>query len=180
VKKTNEEFLHAAWDAAISGAQAPIDLSAGGFYDWHEFLEKLSNTSHPIKFFAPFGDQQGVDIEVYDLPSFAGFDGDLNSWISDITLQDYTVIFTASGAGTAERMAELSGANLIESYQGEQGLFVIQANLQKGLVSPASKLAIITEREYLGRNATYIAPSKRKLASRRGEQVDPLELTAAG
>ena len=178
LKKTNEEFLHAAWDAAISGAQAPIDLSSGGFYDWHEFLEKLSNTNHPIMFFAPFGDQQGIDIEVYDLPSFAGVDSDLNSWISDITSQDYTVIFTASGAGTAERMAELSGAKLIDHYQGEKGLFVIQANLQKGLVAPASKLAIITEREYLGRNATYIAPSKRKLASRRGEQVDPLELKA--
>lgn len=178
LKKTNEEFLHAAWDAAISGAEAPIDLSAGGFYDWHEFLEKLSKTNHPVRFMAAFGDQQGVDIEVYDLPSFAGIEDDLNSWIEDLKNQAYSIIFTANGPGTAERIAELSGAKLVEQYLGDTGLFVIQGNLQKGLVAPASKLAIITEREYLGRNATYIAPSKRKLASRRGPQVDPLELKA--
>ncbi|MEZ7819482.1 MAG: transcription-repair coupling factor, partial [Aquiluna sp.] len=28
---TNEEFLHAAWDTAIAGGSAPIDLSTGGF-----------------------------------------------------------------------------------------------------------------------------------------------------
>ncbi|MDR9363035.1 MAG: transcription-repair coupling factor [Microbacteriaceae bacterium] len=178
LKKTNEEFLHAAWDAAISGAEAPIDLSAGGFYDWHEFLEKLSKTNHPVRFMAAFGDQQGVDIEVYDLPSFAGIEDDLNSWIEDLKNQAYSIIFTANGPGTAERIAELSGAKLIDEYSGDDGFFVIRGNLQKGLVSPASKLAIITEREYLGRNATYIAPSKRKLASRRGPQVDPLELKA--
>ena len=178
LKKTNEEFLHAAWDAAISGAEAPIDLSAGGFYDWHEFLEKLSKSNHPVRFMAAFGEEQGADIEVYDLPSFAGIEDDLNSWIEDLKTQDYSIIFTANGPGTAERIGELSGAKLVDEYHGEQGLFVIQANLQKGLVAPASKLAIVTEREYLGRNATYIAPSKRKLASRRGPQVDPLELKA--
>jgi transcription-repair coupling factor (superfamily II helicase) len=176
LKKTNEEFLHAAWDAAISGAQAPIDLSSGGFYDWQEFLEKLSNTNHPIRLFEVFGDQQGADIEVYDLPSFSGLDDDLNSWIDDLKTQGYSVIFTATGHGTAERIAELSGAAFVENLSNEPGSFVIQANLQKGLVAPASKLAIITDREYLGRNSTYIAPSKRKLASRRGPQVDPLEL----
>ncbi len=102
----------------------------------------------------------------------------MNSWIEDLKNQEYSIIFTANGPGTAERIAELSGAKLIDEYSGDEGVFVIRGNLQKGLVSPASKLAIITEREYLGRNATYIAPSKRKLASRRGPQVDPLELKA--
>ena len=178
LKKTNEEFLHAAWDAAISGAEAPIDLSAGGFYDWDEFLEKLSKTDHPTRFLAAFGDQQGVDIEIYEVPSFAGLDEDLNSWIEDLQAQQYSIVFTATGSGTAERIAELTGASLADEYSGENGSVVIKADLQKGLVAPASKLAIITEREYLGRNATYIAPSKRKLASRRGPQVDPLELKA--
>lgn len=178
LKKTNEEFLHAAWDAAISGAEAPIDLSAGGFYDWDEFLEKLSKTDHPTRFLAAFGDQQGVDIEIYEVPSFAGLDEDLNSWIEDLRAQQYSIVFTATGSGTAERISELTGASLADEYSGENGSVVIKADLQKGLVAPASKLAIITEREYLGRNATYIAPSKRKLASRRGPQVDPLELKA--
>jgi transcription-repair coupling factor (superfamily II helicase) len=42
--ETNEEFLHAAWDAAIAGAdrdenseRAPIDLSSGGFVSLGEF-----------------------------------------------------------------------------------------------------------------------------------------------
>ena len=178
LKKTNEEFLHAAWDAAISGAEAPIDLSAGGFYDWEEFLEKLSKTNHPVRFMAAFGDQEGSDIEVYDLPSFSGLEDDLNSWIEDLKAQDYSIVFTANGPGTAERIGELAGAKMTDEFSGEKGTFVIRADLQKGLVAPASKLAIITEREYLGRNATYIAPSKRKLASRRGPQVDPLELKA--
>ena len=35
--ETNEEFLHAAWDAAMDGASAPIDLSGGGFIDFATF-----------------------------------------------------------------------------------------------------------------------------------------------
>ena len=40
--ETNEEFLHAAWDAAMDGASAPIDLSGGGFVDFASFSEKFS------------------------------------------------------------------------------------------------------------------------------------------
>jgi transcription-repair coupling factor (superfamily II helicase) len=40
--ETNEEFLHAAWDAAIEGAKAPIDLSAGGFLDMAKFTSAVS------------------------------------------------------------------------------------------------------------------------------------------
>ncbi len=178
LKKTNEEFLHAAWDAAISGAEAPIDLSAGGFHDWQEYLLKLADSDHPLRFMASFGQVDGADIEVYDLPSFSGVDSDFQAWIDDLKNQNYLVLFTASGHGTAERIGELAGAKLVEQMPADSGVYVIQANLQKGLVAPASKFAIITEREFLGRNATYIAPSKRKLASRRGPQVDPLELKA--
>ena len=40
--ETNEEFLHAAWDAAVEGAQAPLDLSDGGFVDLSQFKDALN------------------------------------------------------------------------------------------------------------------------------------------
>ena len=40
---TNLEFLHAAWDAAIEGAKAPIDLSSGGFKTMAEFIAGIQD-----------------------------------------------------------------------------------------------------------------------------------------
>ncbi|MEN9752703.1 MAG: hypothetical protein RL670_394, partial [Actinomycetota bacterium] len=54
---------------------------------------------------------------------------------------------------------------------------LLQARLQKGFVAPASRLIVLTDAEFYGKNANYVSPRERKLAAKRGQTVDPLTLT---
>jgi transcription-repair coupling factor (superfamily II helicase) len=50
--------------------------------------------------------------------------------------------------------------------------------LRKGFTSPDAKLIVITEGEFYGKSAAYVSPQVRKLATKRGQAVDPLSLKA--
>ena len=72
--ETNEEFLHAAWDAAMDGASAPIDLSGGGFIDFATFSSKLE--SFQFVTLSPFGQDspEVVNLGILEVPNFKGVD----------------------------------------------------------------------------------------------------------
>ena len=55
-------------------------------------------------------------------------------------------------------------------------VYLTQATLRKGFAAPASNLIVLTEGEFYGRSTAYVSPQARKLASKRGQAVDPLAL----
>ncbi|OXE35025.1 MAG: hypothetical protein CGW95_16415, partial [Phenylobacterium zucineum] len=67
--ETNEEFLHAAWDAAIEGAAAPIDLSAGGFIDFGAFAAGLGGRQFAT--ISQFGSDEPdiINLNLLEIPS---------------------------------------------------------------------------------------------------------------
>ncbi|MEY4648792.1 MAG: hypothetical protein RL009_1208, partial [Actinomycetota bacterium] len=69
--ETNEEFLHAAWDAAIEGAKAPIDLSAGGFVDMSSFVESLRQRQFVTVSQFPSDDVAQLNLGLLDIPAFS-------------------------------------------------------------------------------------------------------------
>ena len=184
--ETNEEFLHAAWDAAIEGAKAPIDLSSGGFVGIGDFIQHLEGRQ--LFTISQFGadDDTLVNLNILDVPNFKGLDLSVMEWLEDQAKAGHLVVLTTEGHGTAERLAEMLAAAKIEAKVVEalpekpaaKTVYLLQAGLRKGFVSPDAKLIVITENEFLGKSSTYVSPAVRKLASKRGQTVDPLTLKA--
>jgi transcription-repair coupling factor (superfamily II helicase) len=105
--ETNEEFLHAAWDAALEGAKAPIDLSAGGFKSMHEFTTALDGRQL-ISISSFLADEtHQISLNLLEIPNFKGMDVEPVDYISDQLSQGQQVVIASPGHGTAQRIAEI-------------------------------------------------------------------------
>lgn len=178
---TNEEFLHAAWDAAISGSEAPIDLSAGGFYDLDAVLADLSK-SHALIQIGSLQNEGALDLGLRDVPRFSQENPGVD-WLVDLKDQGYQTLLVANGHGTAERILEILTEAKIPAVLTEvvgeltdQHITVTVGNLVAGFVASQTKQLVMTDSEFFGVAPTYASPADRKLARRRGPQVDPLAL----
>ncbi len=167
--ETNEEFLHAAWDAATEGASAPIDLSTGGFVELSQFKDALDGRA--MFTISQFGadDDSLVKLGLFEIPNFKGLDTTATEWLEDQAKNGQQIILVAEGHGTVERLQELMNAASIKAE-------VAQGSLRKGFTAPDSKLIVLTEAEFYGKSSAYVSPQVRKLAAKRGQAVDPLSL----
>ncbi|MEY4367180.1 MAG: hypothetical protein RLZ28_595, partial [Actinomycetota bacterium] len=184
---TNEEFLHAAWEAATNGANAPIDIAAGGFMQVSEFMSHLVGTQ--VFTVSPFAtaDDSMVDLKLHEIPNFKALEANPTEWIADQLGQNQLVVLATEGHGTAERLAEVLTAAKVSAKVVEQlpakfeskTAYLVQASLRHGFTSLDAQLILITESEFFGKNSAYVSPQGRKLAARRkSAAVDPLTLKA--
>ena len=176
--QTNEEFLHAAWDAAISGSDAPIDLAPAGFLDYPEFVMGLKKETISL---SSLSDSESVDLGIREIPQLTATEQ--TAWLADQLASGQRIVITASGHGTAERVVELLEQSsipvILTEILGEpasEHISVVVGELSHGFSFLDQKLLVITEREFFGNQSGYVAPNQRKLAKRRGQQVDPLQL----
>ena len=182
--ETNDEFLHAAWDAAAEGANTPIDLSAGGFLPIKVFLDGLKAHQQLELSQLPTGSDEEINLNLLDIPNFSILETKVDQWIEDQLKTGQNVCIVVPGVGTAERLAEKLNsqnipAKLFDEVVGDAPVGTVlvgQASFRKGFAAPDSKLILLTEADYYGKNSTYISPKARKLAARRGAAVDPLTL----
>ncbi len=176
--QTNQEFLHAAWDAAISGSQAPIDLAAGGFYELSQLLDLVSQSKLAL---TALSTEASLELGLREIPRFTP--EELLEWLADQQKSGQSIVVTAQGHGTAERIVEiLQQAQLPVILTEALGnpsrdhITVVVGSLSHGFALAEQKLLVLTEGEFFGSASSYVAPSQRKLARRRGQQVDPLAL----
>ena len=180
---TNEEFLHAAWDAAIEGATAPIDFSKGGFYEPETFFD-LIRKDHSIIEIDSLQKADAVDLGLRQIPSFTR-ESPAVGWLQDQQSHGMRIVIVARGHGTAERIVEiLSGEQLpvvlteVLGDPASKHITCVVGNLDSGIVMQDQTLIVLSETEFFGVSGAYASPKERKLARRRGQQVDPLALKA--
>lgn len=178
---TNDEFLHAAWDAAIEGATAPIDFSQGGFYEPETFFD-LIRKDHTIIELDSLQKSEAVDLGLRQIPSFTKESPALG-WLQDQIDQGMRIVIVARGHGTAERIVEILTAETLPVVLTEvlgsvaaEHITCVVGNLEQGFVLQDQKLIVLSESELFGVAGSYASPKERKLARRRGQQVDPLAL----
>ncbi|HWI32378.1 MAG TPA: transcription-repair coupling factor [Microbacterium sp.] len=192
---TNREFLEAAWSAATSGAKAPIDLGAGDFLtiprlrdDAHErgavwwtlnpFDSGAADTDQ-----AP-GETAAVRVPGTAVPSFHGNVDGATAHVGSLLRSGWSVVVAASGAGLVERardvLSERGLAARIEddlTAAPEPGIaVVVQCTIEEGFQVEHARLAVLTEAEFYGRTIGGDSRVVKKLASRRKNVVDPLQL----
>ncbi|CAN5149268.1 transcription-repair coupling factor [soil metagenome] len=201
--ETNREFLHAAWNAATVGAEAPIDLDAGDFVtlatlrdsagarpwwtlsSFDSGAAELSEVAESATSELRDGDHY-LRVVAENVPSFQGQADGAIAHVGARLAEGWSVVVAALGHGLVERAAEALGehgsaARVVESFptEPEAGVaYLLTASIERGFELPELKLAVLSEAEFYGRSAGYEARKVRKLASRRKNVVDPLQLEA--
>lgn len=204
--ETNREFLAAAWNAATAGAAAPIDLEAGDFLTMRALRESAlytapgePDTQRVWWTFSSFdqgdaaeaiGEAPGgadaayVRIAATSVPSFQGNVEGAVAHIGERLRDGWSLVVAAAGHGLVERARDVLAEHglagrLVDEVPGElePGVaFLVQAQAAAGFEVPEAKLGLVSETEFYGRSAGYDARQGKKLASRRRNVVDPLQL----
>lgn len=194
---TNREFLDAAWSAAVAGADTPVDLGAGDFVTLDELREATSERRGVWWTLSAFdsgaadaaelglieaGDT--VRIDAASVPSFAGNVDGATELVGSLLRDGWSVAVTAEGAGLADRARDVLAERGIAARRVDEILtppepgvaLVVACGLERGFQAPGAKLAVITESEFYGRAVSGENRGPKKLASRRRNVVDPLQL----
>ncbi len=201
--ETNTEFLQAAWSAAVAGAQAPIDLDAGNFLT----VQQLKNgrgqrtwwTITPFDSGLDEGDRDRVltdaeaaaeageyiRVRAEAIPSFAGSADGAVEHVKHLVDDGWAVVVTAQGKGLVERAVQVLADAGVAARAGEltappePGVAVVTtASVEAGFATPDPRIALLSEAEFYGRSVQQGARTVKKLAARRKNVVDPLQLKA--
>jgi transcription-repair coupling factor (superfamily II helicase) len=201
--ETNREFLSAAWNAATAGAEAPIDLDSGDFLS----INALRDAAGARNWWTLSSFDSGADsgstaetsatselrdgdhyirIDAATVPSFQGHADGAIDYVGDKLRDGWTVAVVAAGHGLVERAAEALGehgfaARMVDEFPvaTETGVaYLLRASVEHGFELPETKFVLLSESEFYGRAAGYDTRQVKKLASRRKNVVDPLQLKA--
>jgi transcription-repair coupling factor (superfamily II helicase) len=189
--ETNREFLSAAWNAATAGAEAPIDLDAGDFVTLSSLRSSAGSRSWwtMSRFNAgalpeDLVQDEYVRVDATPVPSFAGQAEGAVAHVGELLHDGWTVAIVAQGIGMVERAADVLGEHelagrVVESFpaSAEAGVaYLVQGAVEQGFEIADIKLALLSEADFYGRSAGYDSRQVKKLAVRRKNVVDPLQL----
>ncbi len=125
-----------------------------------------------------------IRIDAATVPTFQGQADGAIDYVGDRLKEGWTVGIVAKGHGQVERAAEALGehgfaARLVEEFptETETGVaYLVKASVEHGFELPETKFVLLSESEFYGRAAGYDGRQVKKLASRRKNVVDPLQL----
>jgi transcription-repair coupling factor (superfamily II helicase) len=183
--KTNEEFFAASWSNAAFGGAAPLHDGKETYMSWDQLIQQLSEFSIASTNFSAFGSDLVEDTNFLDISPIEQMRGNAEkaiSLISESLLHNHAVVFSAPGAGMAERFADVfRNADLpvrmvadLQSQPLHGTVYVTTSKIAHGFLSHAASLLFITERDISGNKGG--SKDGDALPSRRKQSVDPLEL----
>jgi len=197
---TNREFLEAAWSAATAGADTPVDLGSGDFLTLPQLHEATGGHGGAWWTFSGFDSgaadaeaeglidapDGGVRVPAAAIPSFHGNVDGATGFIAGLLADGWRVVIAASGTGLVDRARDVLtergiAARAVEALDAvpDAGVAIaVTATLESGFQIPEAKLAVLTESEFYGRTIGADGRVVKKLASRRRNVVDPLQLKA--
>lgn len=127
-----------------------------------------------------------VRVQSQVVPSFQGNVSGAIDHVAARLREGWSVAIVAGGHGLVERANDVLAerglaARIVDSFPEEPapGLaYILQAEAAHGFEIEEAKLALISESEFYGRAVGYDSRQVKKLASRRKNVVDPLQLEA--
>jgi transcription-repair coupling factor (superfamily II helicase) len=199
--ETNREFLEAAWSAATAGAASPVDIGSGDFVSLPALRDAAGQ--HGIAWWTLSAFDSGeadasaegllevaagaaVRVPGTSVPSFQGNVDGATAHVGQLLSDGWRVVVAASGAGLVERARDVLAERGIAARRVDDVLVppepgiahVVLSTLERGFEVPAAKFAVLTETEFYGRTISGDQRLVKKLASRRRNVVDPLQLKA--
>lgn len=199
--ETNREFLEAAWSAATAGAASPVDIGSGDFVSLPALREAAGRRSIAWWTLSAFDSGEAdasaegllepraggaIRVPGASVPSFQGNVDGATAHVGELLAAGWRVVVAATGQGLVERARDVLSERGIAARRVEEVLEppepgvaqVVACTLERGFESPDAKLAVLTETEFYGRTIGGDQRLVKKLASRRRNVVDPLQLKA--
>ncbi|MGX1695823.1 transcription-repair coupling factor [Microbacterium keratanolyticum] len=190
--ETNREFLEAAWSAATAGASAPVDLGAGDFLSLGDFRTAVHDRDGVwwrLSAFDPGSESEHLDAgsdgqTAVPIPSFHGNVDGAIEFVSARVSDGWRVVLVAAGAGLIDRARDVLSdrgvaarivPDLTEVPDAGVATLVV-GSIEAGFQVPEAQLAVLTENEFYGRTIGGDQRVVKKLASRRKNVVDPMQL----
>ena len=184
---TNKEFLAASWSNAVVGAQSPLHNEAGTYLSWDQIHDQITALHLDSRCFNSFGTDLDAQTQFLDSAPIDPMRGDVEkaiALIGESLNHNHAVVFSALGAGMAERFANIfRGAELpvkiisdltFEPVRGS--VHVTTSAISHGFLMHSADLLFLTERDLSGHKGS--GKDGDRLPSRRKQAVDPLELGA--
>lgn len=120
------------------------------------------------------------------MPSFQGNVEGAVEHVGERLREGWSLVMASAGHGLVERARDVLAeaglaARIVDETpdEFEPGVaYLVQADAARGFEVPEAKLGLIAEAEFYGRAAGYDARQGKKLATRRRNVVDPLQLKA--
>ncbi|MFV0374757.1 transcription-repair coupling factor [Microbacterium sp.] len=196
--ETNREFLDAAWNAATAGAEAPIDLGAADFLTLPALRAAAAARGGAWWTFSGFDsgaadaaaegllvDNDTVRVTGVGVPAFGASADGATGHVGELVANGWRVVVATTGVGLAERATEVLAERGVAARTvsdlvdiPEPGVVhTTVARLERGFQLAEVRLAVVTEAEFFGRTIGGDTRVVTKLASRRRNVVDPLQLT---
>ena len=197
--ETNREFLEAAWSAATAGAASPVDIGSGDFVSLPALREAAGQ--HGIAWWTLSAFDSGeadasaegllevaagsaIRVPGSSVPSFQGNVDGATAHVGELLAAGWRVVVAASGTGLVERARDVMAERGIAARRVDEVLVppepgvahVVLSELERGFEAADAKLAVLTETEFYGRTIGGDQRLVKKLASRRRNVVDPLQL----
>ena len=155
-------------------------------FDQGDALEAVQDAAAEAGRVRPSSESPYVRIAAEAVPSFQGNVEGAVAHVSARLGDGWSLVVASAGSGLVERardvLAErgLAGRIVDELPEAfEPGVaYLVQADAARGFEVPEAKLGLISEAEFYGRTAGYDPRQPKKLASRRRNVVDPLQLKA--
>ncbi|PPL15817.1 transcription-repair coupling factor [Microterricola pindariensis] len=125
-----------------------------------------------------------VRVQSQTVPSFQGNVGGAIEHVAARLADGWSLAIVAGGHGLVQRASDVLAerglaAHIVESFPAEPDpgvAYLVQAEAAHGFELPDARLALISESEFYGRAVGYDSRQVKKLASRRKNVVDPLQL----
>ncbi|WP_431801473.1 transcription-repair coupling factor [Microbacterium sp. bgisy203] len=200
--ETNREFLEAAWNAATAGADTPVDLDSGDFLALPDLQAATHERGGVWWSFSGFDSGEAdaaaeglidagtagevVRVAARSVPSFQGNVEGATAHVGDLVGEGWRVVVVASGAGLVDRTRDVLAergiaartAETLDEVPDAGVATAVVGSLESGFELPDARLAVLTEAEFYGRTIGADGRVVKKLASRRRNVVDPLQLKA--
>jgi transcription-repair coupling factor (superfamily II helicase) len=199
--ETNREFLEAAWSAATAGAASPVDIGSGDFVSLPALHEAAGDRGIAWWTLSAFDSGEAdasaeglletasggaIRVPGTSVPSFQGNVEGATAHVGQLLADGWRVVVAASGTGLVERARDVLAERGIAARRvddvpepPEPGVaHLVVSTLERGFEAPDAKIAVLTETEFYGRTIGGDQRLVKKLASRRRNVVDPLQLKA--
>ena len=191
LRKTDEEFLQAAWSHAAHGGETPIDLreelEGGSFLPLQAVLDSLVDQGMKLRCFDSYSKEDEPSL-AWPARPITPYRGDTNAllhdakeWIAD----SYTIVISAPGAGLVKRYEEFISEQLptraihsLDATPTKGLIYLAKSSLPYGFISEELKIAFLTDRDIQGGSGSRGSSQGdgSRLPSKRRKEIDPLSL----
>ena len=182
--ETNQEFLEAAWEVAAGGSrERPIDFHAGEFYTPQQLLEQAGPRKWSALHVLDSGDVGALRVSSEPVGLDTGGGDGAIAAVKSFLDRGFRVVISAAGHGLVDRAinvladADIPAAEWLPGVElGPHTVAVVQAALAQGVTLPEQSLVVFGERDFFGGKQVSRPSRSTRLAAKRRDGVNPLEL----